>query len=61
MSQSSSCCEQCSNYLYDDEGGYYFCDMPLDLDDMERFLNQTVADCPYYRLDDEYAIVRKQN
>ena len=38
-----------------------FCDMPLDLDDMERFLNQTVANCPYYRLDDEYAIVRKQN
>lgn len=61
MEKKVSCCEQCSNYIFDDECGYYICDMPLDLDDMERFLTQSVEHCPYYRFDDEYAIVRKQN
>lgn len=61
MAKTTSCCEQCSNYFFDEEGGYYICDMPLDLDDMERFLTQTVEYCPYYRFDDEYAMVRKQN
>lgn len=61
MSATASCCEQCSNYRFDDEDGYYVCDMPLDSDDMERFIGHSTNGCPYFRLDDEYAIVRKQN
>ena len=33
----------------------------LDEDEMEGFLRFTVRDCPYFQLDDEYAVVRKQN
>lgn len=33
----------------------------LDEDEMQRFLSYSNFDCPYYSLDDEYKIVRKQN
>ena len=45
-------CSFCANYVYDEEGGYYACMVQLDEDEM---------DCPYFQLDDEYAVVRKQN
>ena len=32
----------------------------LDEDEMYRFLSDTFYQCPYYQLDDEYRIVRKQ-
>lgn len=54
-------CECCANYLYDDEEDYYFCSMNLDEDEMMRFLTGSNYNCPYYRSDDDYAIVRKQN
>lgn len=53
-------CESCINYYYDDEYECYACDMSLDEDEMARFMADTYYDCPYYRLGDEYAIVRKQ-
>lgn len=56
----SSNCEYCSNYVYDEEYEYYVCDVNLDEDDMERFLRGTFTTCPYFRMDDEYKIVRKQ-
>ena len=37
------------------------CMVQLDEDEMEGFLRFTVRDCPYFQLDDEYAVVRKQN
>ncbi len=57
----SGSCSYCSNYVYDEEGGFYACMVQLDEDEMESFLRYTVRDCPYFRLDDEYAVVRKQN
>ena len=54
-------CEFCSHYEYDDEWEMYVCDMPLDIDEMERFLTHSREGCPYYRNGDDYAIVRKQN
>ncbi len=54
-------CSFCANYVYDEEGGYYACMVQLDEDEMEGFLRFTVRDCPYFQLDDEYAVVRKQN
>ena len=56
----ASNCESCVNYVYDDEMECYCCDMNLDEDDMVKFLTGSVDNCPYYRLDDEYAVVRHQ-
>ncbi len=53
-------CDTCSNYIYDEEMEYYVCDCDLDEDDMVRFLQGNTAGCPFYQLDNEYLIVRKQ-
>ena len=58
-SQASSC-ETCSNYVYDEEYGYYTCDVDLDEDEMGRFMTNTFQNCPYFQMNDEYKIVRKQ-
>ncbi|WP_312496945.1 DUF6472 family protein, partial [Anaerosporobacter sp.] len=55
-----SSCECCSNYVYDEELGYYECEVNLDEDEMVRFLQDKFYDCPYFQLDNEYKIVRKQ-
>ncbi|MCD7773960.1 MAG: DUF6472 family protein [Clostridiales bacterium] len=54
-------CESCENYIYDEEYECYCCDIDLDEDEMMHFLTGTFQNCPYYRDDDEYRIVRKQN
>ena len=46
---------------YDDELEEYCCDVNLDEDEMVRFLTSSNYQCPYYRLYDEYGIVKKQN
>lgn len=56
----SSGCEYCSNYVYDEEYGYYVCEVDLDEDEMYRFLKKETASCPYYRGGGEYEIVKKQ-
>ena len=53
-------CETCTYYLYDEDLDCYVCQMTLDEDEMERFLSGSFYNCPYYQLDDEYGIVRKQ-
>ena len=53
-------CESCTYYIYDEDWDCYTCQMNLDEDEMERFLGGSFDSCPYYRLDDEYGIVRKQ-
>ena len=53
-------CEYCSNYVYDEEYGYYTCDVDLDEDEMGRFMTNTFQNCPYFQMNDEYKIVRKQ-
>ena len=56
-----SICENCVNYVFDDEFQEYCCDAPLDEDEMGKLLNCQNNSCPYFRPDDEYAVVRKQN
>ena len=56
----ASCCETCRNYVYDEDYEYYVCDMDLYEDEMYRFSTGTYHDCPYFRLGDEYRVVRKQ-
>lgn len=53
-------CEYCSNYVYDEEYEQYICEMNLDEDEMSKFLRDTFYDCPYFQMNDEYKIVRKQ-
>ena len=36
------------------------CDVDLDEDEMQRFLSGNNETCPYYQLDDEYAVVKHQ-
>ncbi len=58
--KETSSCETCENYCYDDDLGYYVCEAELDEDEMAHFLSCREFACPYYRLNDEYRIVRKQ-
>lgn len=60
MNRSASKCENCLYYSYDEELGFYVCDMDLDEDDTSRFIGGTFSDCPYYRAGDDYTIVKKQ-
>lgn len=59
--RSVSNCETCENYIYDEQYDSYYCDMNLDEDEMMHFLTGSFGNCPYYRDNDEYRIVRKQN
>ena len=54
-------CDDCEYYDYDEEWGAYVCNMSLDEDEMLKFMQSSFDNCPYYRLGDDYAIVRKQN
>ncbi len=53
-------CEQCNNYVYDEDYECYTCEMDLDEDEMTRFLSDSFRECPYYQSADDYLIVRKQ-
>ena len=53
-------CETCSNYVYDEDYGYYVCEADLDEDEMAAFLGSRKFEGPYYHMNDEYLIVRKQ-
>lgn len=53
-------CDACVNYEYDEDYECYCCMVNLDEDEMYRFLSGTQQECPYFRLDDEYAVVRHQ-
>ena len=57
----SSCCEQCVYYVFDEDWECYVCEVNLDEDEMSRFLSGSNFECPYFRYDDEYGVVRKQN
>lgn len=53
-------CEECNNYVYDDEDECYVCEMDLDEDDMVKFLTGNYPDCPYYQSNNEYEVVKHQ-
>lgn len=54
-------CENCVNYIWDEEQEEYICVAAFDEDEYVRFLSGNQKNCPYFRLDDEYGVVRKQN
>ncbi|MBQ9827147.1 MAG: hypothetical protein IJM62_00530 [Lachnospiraceae bacterium] len=53
-------CEECSFYEYDDEEEEYFCSVNMDEDEYARLLEQGSRECPYFRFDNEYEIVKHQ-
>jgi hypothetical protein len=57
---TSSGCDSCTNYVYDEEYEYYVCEADLDEDEMARFMLERRFDCPYYHPADEYLVVRRQ-
>ena len=59
-SMAVSNCDTCVNYVYDEDYECYSCLVNLDEDEMFRFLSGTQRECPYYRMDDEYGVVRHQ-
>ena len=47
-------------YWVDEEDGQGECTVNLDEDDLARLLGSPQNGCPYFQMDDEYKIVRKQ-
>ncbi len=54
-------CDFCINYAYDEEYDCYDCIIDMDEDEMSQVFFGRRKDCPYFRMGDEYTIVRKQN
>lgn len=58
MSQSS--CDTCTYYTYDEDEEGYSCDVNMDEDDAARLIGGASRECPYYKSDNEYEVVRHQ-
>jgi len=56
----TSQCDLCAYYWIDEEDGTGECQVNLDEDDLARMLSGSSDSCPYFQMDDEYKIVRKQ-
>lgn len=54
-------CDYCLNYVYDEEYGESICEVDLDMDEVEHLSQVNYSDCPYFRINNEYKIVEKQN
>lgn len=53
-------CENCINYAYDEDYEGYVCMAGMDEDEFVSLMSRDYKECPYYRNDDEYEVVRKQ-
>ena len=56
-----SICEECVNFIYDEDLDEEVCMINLDEDEYYRFLQSNEKECPFFSCYDEYGIVRKQN
>lgn len=54
-------CEHCLNYVFDEEMGEDVCEIDMDMDDYVRLMSSEHPVCPFFRIDNEYKIVEKQN
>lgn len=56
-------CENCMHLEYDEAMREYVCaiEYAMDEDDLARMSYQPKKRCPYYKIGDEYTLVRKQN
>ena len=56
-------CEDCMNYVYDEEYDCYLCEQSaeLDEDEMGQFLGGTFSSCPFYHPgENDYYLSAKQ-
>jgi hypothetical protein len=59
-------CETCVYNVYDEEDETWYCEVDMDEDDAARMMQSgyknrgTDYGCPYYQLNDEYAVVKHQ-
>lgn len=56
-------CENCMYLEYDEITNQYICSIGpiMDEDDLARMSYHHSKYCPYYKIGDEYTLVRKQN
>lgn len=56
-------CEDCMYLEYHEEMREYVCSIEniMDEDDIARMAYSRHKRCPYYKIGDEYSLVRKQN
>ena len=60
MASNQSSCDTCMYLVYDEEYDEDVCQINMDEDELSRFLSDSHSSCPYYRMGDDYTIVRKQ-
>ena len=53
-------CEECNYYAYDEDEDFWYCTVNMDEDDYARLAQGLIRQCPYYRHEDEYQVVRHQ-
>ncbi|GMQ63933.1 MULTISPECIES: DUF6472 family protein [Vallitalea] len=53
-------CDYCLYLTYDEETDDYYCSLSLEQDDVEKLSYSKYNGCPYFRMGDDYTIVRKQ-
>ena len=53
-------CEDCAYYAYDEEYEEYYCEADMDEDDYARMMQGSRKECPFYRNNNEYEVVRHQ-
>lgn len=58
---NNNTCEYCLNYEYDDFTEMYYCQNSLDEDEMAKYISNSYYNCPYFHINNEYEIVKKQN
>ena len=56
-------CDRCMHLEYDEAKDQYFCSIVpiMDEDELAKMSYYYSKGCPYYKIGDEYTLVRKQN
>ena len=49
-------CEECANFVFDDDEEDYVCCVSMDEDDYIRLNTDSHYQCPYYQCGDEYKV-----
>jgi hypothetical protein len=53
-------CDYCLYQSEDDETSESYCSLNLDQDEVATLLSDRSRSCPYFRMGDDYTVVRKQ-
>lgn len=53
-------CDYCMFLAYDEDLDDEYCTIDMDQDEVERFYQEASSSCPYFRMGDDYTIVKKQ-